>query len=286
MKNLSDLPLSNLQLRVLTALIGLPLVLVLLIYGGMAGTIFLVWTISTGMLFEFSKMSFELEDASVKTLLLLLLNSLLMGLAFFSQSPNGSLFFLMLGWVVFILYYLFKIPHRVENFKQHMIELGWTWLGWTYCAWLSFLLIQIRDRASGLQWLLFVFVVVWITDTGAYFAGRFLGGKILGKAKLYPEVSPKKTWEGSVGGTLLAVSIACVYAHYFLYRVNALEIAMLAGFASIASQIGDLFESLIKRSFGIKDSGNLLPGHGGFLDRFDGVLFAAPVVYFFLWLFY
>lgn len=278
---------SNLKLRIVTALVGLPLVLALLIFGGVEGVGFFAWVVSCGMLLEFSKMAFSLEDAGQKTALLLGLNTVFSISILFLNWANNSVFFLAAGLFVLAVFFLFRIPHSAENLRQHIHEMGMAWLAWAYCAWLPFLLIQIRDRSAGLEWLMLVFVIVWITDTGAYFSGRWFGSKWFGPKKLYAAVSPKKTWEGAFGGTLLAILSSILYGHYFfLGSVDPSEIALLAMVASVFSQMGDLFESLIKRAYGVKDSGTLLPGHGGFLDRFDGVLFAAPVVAFHVWLFY
>lgn len=115
------------------------------------------------------------------------------------------------------------------------------------------------------------FVLVFLGDTGAYFAGRFFG-----KHKLYPLVSPKKTIEGSVGGTLATVVGFVVYAHYLLPQLSMVEAAAGAAIVGVVAQIGDLAESMFKRATGTKDSGKLLPGHGGMLDRIDGALFGAP----------
>ncbi len=121
--------------------------------------------------------------------------------------------------------------------------------------------------------LLLLFAGVWMGDTGAYFAGRALG-----RHKLHPKVSPKKTWEGAVGG--LAGSIAGVFAiraiFPFVHDLSALDALAIGAGCAIFEQVGDLAESLFKRSFGVKDSGAILPGHGGMLDRIDGLLFAAP----------
>jgi phosphatidate cytidylyltransferase len=122
-----------------------------------------------------------------------------------------------------------------------------------------------------------VLLVAWVADTGAYFAGRFLG-----KAKLYEAVSPKKTWAGAWGGlagsVLGVVALKLAFAHYLSW----LDVVLIAVPGGILGQLGDLAESLIKRSVGVKDSGALLPGHGGILDRIDAVLFIAPYVYAYL----
>ncbi len=129
------------------------------------------------------------------------------------------------------------------------------------------------------------FLFAWITDSGAYFAGRTLG-----KHKLAPHLSPKKTIEGSVGGIIACVLCSLLYVwildSIFVYSIfnehNYLYITAISIIASVISQFGDLALSAIKRDFGIKDYGNILPGHGGILDRFDSTLFAAPVVYYIL----
>lgn len=126
--------------------------------------------------------------------------------------------------------------------------------------------------------LILPFIIAWATDTGAYFTGYFLG-----KHKLAPEMSPKKTIEGAIGGILLAVIATVVYGVILYgnyYLVGMIKYAIVGGVGSVVSQIGDLAASCIKRDFGKKDYGALLPGHGGLMDRFDSVLFAAPYVLF------
>ena len=119
-------------------------------------------------------------------------------------------------------------------------------------------------------------LILWGNDTGAYLAGKFLG-----KHRLFERISPNKTWEGFVGGVLLALVTALVLAHYFpvLVRWQWLGMALVI---SLFGTFGDLVESMLKRSQQVKDSGAVLPGHGGLLDRFDGLLFAAPAVLVFL----
>jgi phosphatidate cytidylyltransferase len=120
-----------------------------------------------------------------------------------------------------------------------------------------------------------VFLVIWSNDTGAYFSG-----KLLGKNKLFPRVSPNKTIEGSVGGLILALIIISIYVHYI--AESSFPYMWWLGFTlviSVAGILGDLIESQMKRNLGVKDSGSFLPGHGGFLDRFDAVIFALPFAY-------
>jgi phosphatidate cytidylyltransferase len=127
------------------------------------------------------------------------------------------------------------------------------------------------ETALGFATVLFVFAIVWGTDIGGYFAGRLIGG-----AKLAPAISPKKTWSGAAGGTLTAVIAGLAIAFWFAGQINV-ALAALAVALSIASQAGDLFESWLKRNADAKDSGALIPGHGGVMDRLDGFIFAAAL---------
>lgn len=124
----------------------------------------------------------------------------------------------------------------------------------------------------GLEGLFFLLGVVWLTDIGAYASGRIIGGP-----RLAPSISPGKTWAGAIGGLILAVAGA-YWGARFMVNPPPLGAIALAICLSLATQCGDLFESWVKRRFGKKDSGTILPGHGGILDRIDGLLFAAPVM--------
>jgi phosphatidate cytidylyltransferase len=126
----------------------------------------------------------------------------------------------------------------------------------------------------GDTWFFTLLAIVFFGDTFAYFIGRATG-----KTKIWPLISPNKTWEGAIGGLFGSVLGAILMKFLFLYEVPALAMVLLAVFAGAAAQIGDFFESLLKRVANKKDSGSLMPGHGGILDRIDGVLFAAPFVY-------
>lgn len=144
----------------------------------------------------------------------------------------------------------------------------------------SFLcLVYLRNENSGLFYVLLCFGGAWFADTGAYFTGRFLG-----KHKLSPNISPKKTIEGLVGGVisnvLLINLLAFVYGKIVgNFSVNYLVLSALAVAVAFAGTAGDLIASVIKRQIGIKDYGNLIPGHGGIMDRFDSILFIAPTIY-------
>ena len=154
----------------------------------------------------------------------------------------------------------------------------WTAAGFLYAAaaLMASLLVR-RDVEMGFVALLFVLAVVWASDIGGYFAGRGIGGP-----KLWPKVSPKKTWAGAIGGFTASLAVALLVAIFDPHRGDPLlalrtgPLLALAAVLSIAAQFGDLFESAVKRRFGVKDSSHLIPGHGGLMDRLDG--FIAAIV--------
>jgi phosphatidate cytidylyltransferase len=147
---------------------------------------------------------------------------------------------------------------------------GWTAAGFGYAASAELASILVRlDQTYGFAALILILLVVWVTDIGGYFAGRGVGGP-----KLWPRVSPKKTWAGAIGGFVASLVVAAGFAAFGLGKTGPL--LLLGAVLSIASQLGDLLESAVKRRFGVKDSSQLIPGHGGLMDRLDG--FAAAVV--------
>ena len=136
-------------------------------------------------------------------------------------------------------------------------------------------LILFMALPAGSAWLLFLTTITAASDTGAYFTGMSLG-----RHKLCPSISPKKTVEGLIGGMLCGTGFALLVAFFLLHGVNLWRLAAAALFLSALGVVGDLVESLLKRSTGVKDSGNILPGHGGILDRADSLLLTAPVLYY------
>ena len=147
---------------------------------------------------------------------------------------------------------------------------GWMAGGFLYAAAAQTASILVRlDSRNGFVALIFVLLIVWVTDIGGYSAGRSIGGP-----KLWPRVSPKKTWAGAVGGFVASLVVAAGFA--ILDFGKAPWLLPLSAILSIVSQLGDLFESAVKRRFGVKDSGHIIPGHGGLLDRLDG--FVAAII--------
>lgn len=148
---------------------------------------------------------------------------------------------------------------------------GWATSGLCYAAAAEFASVLVRlDAALGLVALVMVLLIVWVTDIGGYFAGRGLGGP-----KLWPRVSPKKTWAGAIGGFGASLAVAAGFAGFGFGRMGPL--LALGAVLSVVSQLGDLFESAVKRRFGVKDSSHIIPGHGGLLDRLDGFVAAIAL---------
>ena len=147
------------------------------------------------------------------------------------------------------------------------------WANWgpLYCGLPAIALAALRDGPLGLWLIVYLFAVVWTTDIAAFFAGRAIGGP-----KLWERVSPKKTWSGAIGGAIGA-AIAGLLVAAWVGAPHLVPVFFVSVALSIASQAGDLFESALKRRFGVKDSGRLIPGHGGILDRVDGLVAAAVV---------
>ncbi|MBO6784259.1 MAG: phosphatidate cytidylyltransferase, partial [Alphaproteobacteria bacterium] len=151
-------------------------------------------------------------------------------------------------------------------------ERRWTVLGVVYVGIGSVAMLQLREfPGTGRDLVFFLLAAVWLSDIGGYTVGRLVGG-----AKLAPSISPAKTWSGAVGSVGFAMIGAGLFALYA--GIGLAFVVVVAGALSVAAQAGDLFESWIKRRFDVKDSGASIPGHGGVLDRVDGVLFAAPAL--------
>ena len=186
---------------------------------------------------------------------------------------NSALLFPLLtgAMLVFALLFLFRLPPITEVHHR----LGWIILGLIYLPFLLGHLIPLRLLPDGQRWIFMTLIVIMSCDSFAYFIGRKIG-----KRKLYPAVSPNKSIEGGIGGlvgSVFAVILVKFTFMPFLGILDAIAIGLLLG---TMGQLGDLFESLLKRACQVKDSGNIIPGHGGMLDRLDSLLFAFPVVYY------
>jgi phosphatidate cytidylyltransferase len=278
--------IGNLAQRFLVALVAIPILLLVLYYHRPEPTWALIFAASLIAMHELFAMMLPAEDRPAAIVL-----GGLAVLAFYWIDPNalawyggsvprvlggaaqaGATIPLVCAVIVPGLYYLFRfrdIPSVAGRYAATVVGIVYAGYLTTYLA-----KLKLIDRNQAGDTVLIVLIVAWLADTGGYFAGRYLG-----KAKLYEAVSPKKTWAGAWGGIAgSAIGVAAlkvVSAHYLTW----LDVGLLAIPGAILGQLGDLTESLIKRSVGVKDSGALLPGHGGLLDRIDAVLFIAPYVY-------
>ena len=169
------------------------------------------------------------------------------------------------------LLFLFRLPRITEVHHR----LGWIFLGLVYLPFLLGHLMLLRLLPDGRQWIFMTLIVIMICDTFAYFVGRKIG-----KRKLYPVVSPNKSVEGGLGGLVGSVVAILFVKFTFLPILGFIDAVLIGLLLGVMGQLGDLFESLLKRACQVKDSGNIIPGHGGMLDRLDSLLFAFPVVYY------
>jgi phosphatidate cytidylyltransferase len=167
-----------------------------------------------------------------------------------------------------------------QNKEDAFLSWMWTLTGILYIGWLLSHFIALRELDFGREWVFYAFFVTFASDTFAYFIG-----KTWGKHQLAPAISPKKTQEGALGGIFGSIVISLLFVWLFDMPINYGYAIILGILVSIFGQIGDLFESLFKRNMGIKDSGNSLPGHGGFLDRIDSLVFTGVIVYYYVILF-
>ena len=267
------------QTRVIAALIMAPLAIASILLLPTQWLVALVALVFLIGLWEWFKLA-EIDDTLSRTMLLVA-NLLLMVLLVWASAGSMVLFQIValvgVGWWCLALMWLrfFKFASDHETYAR-MFKLAAGTLA-VIPAWCALALIH-ADEPNGNRWLLAALSVVWAADTGAYFAGRKFGGKWFGNRKLAPRISPNKTIEGLLGGMLGGVAAGLLFATIAgmtLAQVPAVAAVALA--TAVFSVIGDLYESLLKRHVGAKDSGSLIPGHGGVLDRLDGVLAALPI---------
>jgi phosphatidate cytidylyltransferase len=184
---------------------------------------------------------------------------------------------------IIIVYFFCRIIFEKGRFR--MEDMAYTLLGILYIPFLLAFIVSTRNLNRGFEFVWLIFIGAMMTDIFAYFSGVFLG-----KTKIIPHISPKKTVEGSIGGALGCMLIMILYGALVINRagvepVSLVHFAILGLLCGIVSQLGDWAASAIKRNTGIKDYGNLIPGHGGIMDRADSVLFVAPLIYIYVSLF-
>jgi phosphatidate cytidylyltransferase len=289
--------------RIATAVVLIPLVLLLVLRAPVPVLAVVAAAVALITVQEFLKLteSYGVLPLRLPTYLFVGLFFLLLAASAIGEAPQISAlkFVLGVGFAAALAPFVFlTIAMRRAQMSGAYPAAAASAFAFVYIALPLAMLVQIRQQVAGAFWLLYLLLIVWAGDVFAYFVGRSLG-----RALMAPRISPKKTWEGA--GASLAASLlvtALLFSHSlqissFLLRVGLIErrdglfglekpemwpIILLTVVLNVAAQLGDLVESLIKRGAGVKDSSTLLPGHGGMLDRIDALLFAAPVLWYYV----
>jgi phosphatidate cytidylyltransferase len=251
---------SNNLKRILTALVGIPLVLGALYVGGKALWV-VVAVIALGAQWEFLSL-LEQREWPVDRFWALLAA---IGVLSRSWYPDWGLALTGIG----MLYVAWLLRKGVDG--RPLERMAGTLVSLVYPVYLLSFILDIRADAS-FALVLLLFGLIWTCDTAAYYTGRSLG-----RRKLAPTISPNKTWEGAIGGVVGTLVVALVVRHFWLPGLTVVDAVGLAFIGGVFGQAGDLLESALKRSAGVKDSGTLLPGHGGMLDRFDSIIVTMPL---------
>ena len=271
-----------LKKRIITSLWFGPLLVAVVWFGGEAGFTALILIFGLLAAVEFYRMV-SLSKASP------LIYFGLIWTAFFILSRNSELLALLephfeLGLLIPLLLTsaigLSLIGHLARRQKEEAFTSWvWTMAGILYVGWLLSYLVALRGLDDGRNWVFFVLFVTWVSDTTAFFVGRALG-----RHHLAPNISPGKTWEGAIGGICGAIIISILFFASTPFKLPLIpwQAILLSILVSVFGQVGDLIESLLKRNTGVKDSGTLMSGHGGILDRLDSIVFAGVVVYYYV----
>jgi phosphatidate cytidylyltransferase len=272
-----------LKSRLITAFILIPLVIAALFWLPLSG--FAITTIIICMLAAWEWGQLAGMASRQQRIWLAVLCGLILAVMLFTLQPYQrnlhqfqmeSSLWASLGWWIVALFLVLFYPASAALWRHSRpLRLVFGLLTVIPFFWGMMALRQYHydtDHFAGAWWLLFVMFIVWGADSGAYMFGR-----LFGKHKLAPKVSPGKTWEGFFGGLLSSAIIAWLFAMLAPLTVSPVTLVICAVIATLASVLGDLTESMFKREAGIKDSGNLIPGHGGILDRIDSLTAAVPV---------
>ena len=268
--------------RLITAIIGIPLVIGSVYWGSIPFFVFLLGIVILAL--QEYYMLAKTSGYDCRPVLGTVMGTLLFVMLFLSGTVvvapvlhNATAAFMSFMLMPLLLLEIIRPTHEKASER-----LGITFLGAFFIPWALGHLALIRSfRPLGMEYVLFLFLTIWFLDTGAYAIGIKYG-----RLKLAPSVSPKKTIEGAIGGTIIGIITALVL-RVLLLR-SALTISETIGITavlSVVAQFSDLSESLFKREAGVKDSADLLPGHGGMFDRFDSFLFTAPLLYYYLSIF-
>lgn len=255
--------------RIITAAIALAFFVPVIIIGGLPFTI-AIYLIATIGLFEILRMKnlklFSFPGLITWVILAVLLLPVTWNNWIFNELGYTKIELAFAGILLLLIYtVVVKNEFTFDHVAFSILGALYVGIGFYYL---------IETRMFGIHYVVYAFIVIWMTDTGAYVTGRKIG-----KRKLWPEISPNKTVEGFVGGIIWAITFACIFQYFVPVASSYLILIVVTIIASIVGQLGDLVESAIKRHYDVKDSGNLLPGHGGILDRFDSLLFVLPLLH-------
>lgn len=269
---------NNAAVRILVSIIAIPFIIGICYLGGYY---FLAFTLGIGLIsfYEFSILA-KNKDAYVNKVLGFLMTAFLIINSYFDFFPFH--YSVLIGILFLLLYELFR------DKSSAIINLGTTLLGIFYIGLFSSTLIGIREMYSGFSYeyenggllIISMMITIWMCDSAAYFLGTAFG-----KHRLFPRVSPKKSWEGAVAGFIFSIATMIFMKTVlvdFITMNQAITIGIIVG---SFGQLGDLIESLIKRDANVKDSSDIIPGHGGILDRFDSLLYSSPIVFLYFSLF-
>ncbi|WNG15608.1 phosphatidate cytidylyltransferase [Cystobacter fuscus] len=259
---------KNLVLRAVSALSLLPVVVFLLYMGGLY-TALLLGVASAICVSEYYLIT-QKELSPAAWVGIVLAGALpLLALRHPERTGEGAFWVTAFFLIFSFTYHLIRGPLQEAPTRVAHLVMGFLYgsVGLTaMCA--------LRQMQEGLMWVIAALVITWANDTAAYFAGRFLG-----RHKLYPAVSPNKTWEGFAGGLVGSVVGMFIARAGFFPLLTVTDCLFLGICGGILGPIGDLCESMLKRAYGVKDSGRAMPGHGGILDRIDALVFNAPLVF-------
>lgn len=247
--------------RIISGLIGIAILLGVVNLGGIVFSLTVLLITLVGLK-EYKNAIESLKEQEIPNWINYLFALTLFGLVFFEKTN-----YIQMGIYSYILLLLLIF---LFSKKSSLKDIALTVFGGFYVVFLIYHIYFFNDS----KYIWYVFITSWGSDTFAYFTGKFLG-----KNKLWPEVSPNKTIEGSIGGLFGATLLAFLFAKYYIEDVEV-SILVIVFVGAILSQMGDLIASKIKRLVGIKDYGNLMPGHGGVLDRFDSIIFISPFIYY------
>lgn len=249
--------------RIITALIGIPV----LVFVSYKSGVFLLCSVLLLIVFGLAEFNNIITESGYRNMVMpMWLGGVIIPYTV-QYNDNAAVLAVFLYVAATVIYYLIKHPYYSP------LDLSLSFMGFIYVV-LGFThLLMLRNLAQGFWLIIYVFVIVWSTDTAAFFVGTYFG-----KHRLAPVISPKKTWEGLFGGLIFSIFTAYILVNTAGLN-NGKTLIMIAPLISLAGQFGDLFESTLKRFAGIKDSGYIIPGHGGILDRFDSTIWAAPFTY-------